>query len=92
VARSKYPNKFIQEEFKRLGYDYQRKTMCTVRMGRKFIPGYKSRILWEEYATNWVFQFMEDIVLPEMRWLLQNSLKLYWKGKLKRNRNNLPVN
>ena len=34
--------KFIQEEFKRLGYDYQRKTMCTVRMGRKFIPGYKS--------------------------------------------------
>ena len=34
--------KFIQEEFKRLGYDYQRKTMCTVRMGRKFLPGYKS--------------------------------------------------
>lgn len=34
--------KFIQEEFKRLGYDYQRKTMCTVRMGRKFIPGHKS--------------------------------------------------
>lgn len=34
--------RFIQEEFKRLGYDYQRKTMCTVRMGRKFIPGYKS--------------------------------------------------
>ena len=34
--------KFIQEEFSRLGYDYQRKTMCTVRMGRKYIPGYKS--------------------------------------------------
>jgi len=34
--------KFIQEEFKQLGYDYQRKTMCTVRMGRKFLPGYKS--------------------------------------------------
>jgi DNA polymerase III subunit epsilon len=34
--------KFIQEEFNRLGYDYQRKTMCTVRMGRKYIPGYKS--------------------------------------------------
>jgi len=34
--------RFIQEEFKRLGYDYQRKTMCTVRMGRKFIPGHKS--------------------------------------------------
>ena len=34
--------KFIQEEFKRLGYDYQRKTLCTVRMGRKFLPGYRS--------------------------------------------------
>ena len=34
--------KFIQEEFIRLGYDYQRKTMCTVRMGRKYLPGHKS--------------------------------------------------
>lgn len=34
--------KFIQEEFNRLGYDYQRKTMCTVRMGRKYLPGFKS--------------------------------------------------
>ncbi len=34
--------KFIQEEFKRLGYDYQRKTMCTVRLGRKFLPGHRS--------------------------------------------------
>lgn len=34
--------KFIQEEFKRLGYNYERKTMCTVRMGRKFLPGHKS--------------------------------------------------
>lgn len=34
--------RFIQEEFKRLGYDYQRKTMCTVRMGRKLLPGHKS--------------------------------------------------
>lgn len=34
--------KFIQEEFKRLGYDYQRPTMCTVKMGRKFLPGHKS--------------------------------------------------
>jgi len=34
--------RFVQEEFKRLGYDYQRNTMCTVRMGRKFLPGHKS--------------------------------------------------
>lgn len=34
--------RFIQEEFQRLGYDYQRQTMCTVRLGRKFLPGYKS--------------------------------------------------
>ena len=31
--------RFIQEEFKRLGYNYQRQTMCTVRMSRKIIPG-----------------------------------------------------
>jgi len=34
--------KFIQEEFYQLGYDYQRQTMCTVRMGRKYIPGHRS--------------------------------------------------
>lgn len=34
--------KFIQEEYKRLGYDFQRQTMCTVKMGRKFLPGHKS--------------------------------------------------
>jgi len=34
--------KFIQEEFNQLGYDYQRKTMCTVRMGRKYLPGHRS--------------------------------------------------
>ncbi|MGD9976860.1 MAG: PolC-type DNA polymerase III [Bacteroidales bacterium] len=30
---------FIQSEFKRLGYDYQRKTLCTVRTSRKVLPG-----------------------------------------------------
>lgn len=33
---------FIREEFKRLGYDYKRKTMCTVTMSRKLIPGLRS--------------------------------------------------
>lgn len=34
--------RFIQEEFKQLGYDYHRKTMCTVRMSRKYLPGHRS--------------------------------------------------
>lgn len=34
--------KFVKEEFNRLGYNYERKTMCTVKLGRKFIPGYQS--------------------------------------------------
>lgn len=34
--------KFVQEEFKRLGYDYKRKTMCTVKLGRKYLPGHHS--------------------------------------------------
>jgi DNA polymerase-3 subunit epsilon len=33
---------FIREEFNRLGYHYERKTICTVRYGRKYIPGYRS--------------------------------------------------
>ena len=33
---------FIKEEFKRLGYDYKRKTICTVKLGRKLLPGYRS--------------------------------------------------
>jgi DNA polymerase-3 subunit epsilon len=33
---------FIQEEFKRLGYNYSRPKMCTVRMSRKAFPGLRS--------------------------------------------------
>jgi len=34
--------KFIREEFARLGYDYNRKTMCTVKLSRKLLPGHSS--------------------------------------------------
>ena len=34
--------KFIQEEFKRLGYDFQRKKICTVQLSRKLFPGLAS--------------------------------------------------
>lgn len=34
--------KFIQEEFNRLGYNFQRKKLCTVQLSRKIIPGYPS--------------------------------------------------
>jgi DNA polymerase-3 subunit epsilon len=33
---------FVREEFKRLGYDFKRKTMCTVSLSRKLIPGLPS--------------------------------------------------
>lgn len=33
---------FIKEEFKQLGYDYKRKTICTVKLGRKLLPGHRS--------------------------------------------------
>ncbi|MEI6277235.1 MAG: exonuclease domain-containing protein [Prolixibacteraceae bacterium] len=33
---------FVREEFKRLGYDYKRKTLCTVSLSRKLIPGHRS--------------------------------------------------
>ena len=34
--------KFIKEEYKRLGYDYSKKTLCTVKLSRKLLPGHKS--------------------------------------------------
>jgi DNA polymerase-3 subunit epsilon len=33
---------FIQEEFKRLGYTYSRRQLCTVRLSRKAFPGHSS--------------------------------------------------
>jgi DNA polymerase-3 subunit epsilon len=33
---------FIKSEFKRLGFAYDRKTLCTVKLSRKILPGYKS--------------------------------------------------
>ncbi len=33
---------FIKSEFKQLGFDYNRETMCTVKLSRKIIPGHKS--------------------------------------------------
>lgn len=34
--------KFIKEEFARLGYNYMRQTMCTVKLSRKLLPGHES--------------------------------------------------
>jgi len=34
--------RFIQEEYKRLGYDYNCKTLCTAKLSRKFLPGHSS--------------------------------------------------
>lgn len=33
---------FIKEEFKRLGYDYKRKVLCTVKLAHKLLPGHRS--------------------------------------------------
>ena len=33
---------FVKEEFKRLGYDFKRKTICTVKLSRKLLPGHLS--------------------------------------------------
>jgi len=34
---------FIKEEFKRLGFAYTRRQLCTVRMSRKAFPGQRSK-------------------------------------------------
>jgi DNA polymerase III subunit epsilon len=33
---------FVREEFSRLGYDFKREVLCTVKMSRKLIPGKRS--------------------------------------------------
>ena len=33
---------FVKEEFARLGYDFKRKKLCTVKLSKKLIPGRKS--------------------------------------------------
>jgi len=33
---------FIKSEFNRLGYNFQRETLCTVKLSRRIIPGHKS--------------------------------------------------
>jgi len=33
---------FIKEEFARIGYNFNSKTLCTVKLARKFLPGHKS--------------------------------------------------
>ena len=38
---------FIREEFSRLGYNYERNTLCTVRFSRKVLPGFPSYSLGE---------------------------------------------
>ena len=39
---SAFDYSFIKNEFKSLGYDFKRDQLCTVRLSRKLIPGYKS--------------------------------------------------
>jgi DNA polymerase-3 subunit epsilon len=33
---------FIRSEFKRLGFEFTRKTLCTVKLSRRLFPGYRS--------------------------------------------------
>lgn len=43
---------FLREEFKRLGYTYSRKSLCTVRLARKAFPGQPS------YSLGKLIEFM----------------------------------
>jgi len=38
----KFDYSFIKSEFKHLGFEYQRQTLCTVKLSRKIFPGHKS--------------------------------------------------
>ena len=38
----KFDYSFIRTEFKKLGFDYDRNTLCTIKLSRKIFPGHKS--------------------------------------------------
>ena len=38
----KFDYSFIKSEFKHLGFEYERPTLCTIKLSRKIIPGHKS--------------------------------------------------
>jgi len=38
----KFDYSFIKSEFKNLGFEYDRPTLCTIKLSRKIIPGHKS--------------------------------------------------
>jgi DNA polymerase III subunit epsilon len=39
---SSFDYNFIKSEFEQLGYNYHRKTLCTVELSRKLLPGHRS--------------------------------------------------
>ncbi len=38
----KFDYSFIKSEFKHLGFDFERNTLCTIKLSRKIFPGHKS--------------------------------------------------
>lgn len=39
---AKFDNRILRTEFRRLGFDYERESLCTVELAQKLIPGQKS--------------------------------------------------
>lgn len=39
---SNFDYRFVQQEFKTLGFDFRREQLCTVKLSRKLMPGYRS--------------------------------------------------
>lgn len=39
---AKFDYRILQTEFKRLGFEFERETLCTVELAKKLIPGHKS--------------------------------------------------
>lgn len=39
---AKFDYAFLKEEFARLGYNFNRKTICSVQLARRLLPGHKS--------------------------------------------------
>ena len=52
---------FVKEEFRRLGYSYQRKQLCTVRMARKTLPQLR------RHNLDTLLEYYDIVVPPDQR-------------------------
>ena len=73
---AQFDYRILQLEFKRLGFDFSMKSICTVILSQELLPE-QEFINLEDYLEVLEFQLRIDIVLVEMHLQLLSYLKFF---------------